>query len=46
MKGVGEPCAGKLACTVCAVRRFVCIPDVVGRNLEEMFLGRLTHLDA
>jgi hypothetical protein len=31
---------------VCAVRRFVCIPDVVGRNLEELFLGRLTYLDA
>ena len=23
-----------------------CIPDAVGRNLEELFLGRLTYLDA
>ena len=42
----GEPGAGKLARPVCAVRRFVCIPDAVGRNLEELFLGRPAHLDA
>jgi hypothetical protein len=29
-----------------AVRRFVCIPGTVGRNLEELFLDRLADLDA
>jgi hypothetical protein len=28
------------------VRRFVCIPDAVGRNLEEVFLDRPAYLDA
>jgi hypothetical protein len=37
---------GRLARPVCAVRRFVCIPDTVGRNLEELFLDRLADLDA
>jgi hypothetical protein len=36
----------RVARRVCAVRRFVRIPDAVGRNLEELFLDRLADLDA
>ena len=41
----GEPGAVEVARPVCAVRRFVCIPDTVGRNSEELFLDRPAHLD-
>jgi hypothetical protein len=37
---------GRTACTVCAVRRFVCIPRTVRRNSEELFLDRPAYLDA
>ena len=30
---------------MCAVRRFVGIPDTVGRNLEDLFLDRPAYLD-
>ena len=35
----------KRARPVCAVRRFACIPDTVGRNLEDLFLDRPAYLD-
>ena len=41
----GELGAVKVACPVCAVRRFACIPDTVGRNLEDLFLDRPAYLD-
>src|SRR3954454_17337861 len=43
---IEEPCAVKVACTECAVRRFVASLMQSGGTWRSAFLGHLVYLDA